>query len=251
MHETYTLGYDRAAMAFVERRRLHLNGAFFLPYLASGMRVLDCGCGPGTITLDIAERIDPGPVVGIDMSQAQVDLATRSAAARGLVNVEFRQGNAYALPFPDASFDAVFSHALLEHLAEPPRAIAEFGRVLKPGGWLGVCTPDWGGFLFSPATPELMAAVRAFEGLQVGNGGDARIGHKLLGLLLDAGFEQAKSTACYENYEPLTVITDLIAWQLEANGAPVEASGLRRWGARPTGMFAQAWVGCVGRRPHA
>ena len=48
MQETYTLGYDRAAMAFVERRRLDINGAFFLPYLATGMHVLDCGCGPGT-----------------------------------------------------------------------------------------------------------------------------------------------------------------------------------------------------------
>jgi SAM-dependent methyltransferase len=248
MQETYTLGYDRAAMAFVGRRRLDPNGAFFLPYLASGMHVLDCGCGPGTITLDIAEHVRPGTVVGVDMSESQVDLATRSATARGLANVEFRQGNAYALPFADASFDAVFSHALLEHLAEPARAIAQFRRVLKPGGWLGVCTPDWGGFLYSPATPELLSAVRHFEALQVRNGGDARIGHKLLGLLLDGGFEQIKATARYENYEPLTVITDLVAWQLEASGLVAEARALREWGGQPAGMFAQAWVGCVGRR---
>jgi len=251
MQETYTLGYDRAAMAFVGRRRLDPNGAFFSPHLAAGMRVLDCGCGPGTITLDIAERVYPGTVVGVDMSQSQVELATRSAAARGLANIEFRPGDAYALPFPDAGFDAVFSHALLEHLAEPARAVAEFRRVLKPGGWLGVCTPDWSGFLYSPATPELLAAVHAFEALQVRNGGDARIGHKLLGLLVDAGFEQTKATARYENYEPLTVITDLVAWQLEANSLTDEARALRSWGARPNGMFAQAWVGCVGRRPRA
>jgi hypothetical protein len=96
-----------------------------------------------------------------------------------------------------------------------------------------------------------LAAVRAFEALQIGNGGDARIGHKLLGVVLDAGFEQTKATARYENYDPLTVITDLVAWQLEGNGCAVEASAIRQWGAQPTGMFAQAWVACVGRKPDA
>jgi SAM-dependent methyltransferase len=249
MHETYTLGYDRTAMAFVERRRLDINGAFFLPYLAAGMRVLDCGCGPGTITMDLAERVGDGRVVGVDLSESQVELATRAAAARGLGNVSFRQANAYALPFPDESFDAVFSHALLEHLAEPVRAIEQFRRVLKPGGWLGVCTPDWGGFLYSPATPGLLAGVRAFEALQTRNGGDVRIGHKLLGLLLGAGFAQVGATARYENFDPLTVITDLIAWQLDGNGCVAEASAVRQWGAQPAGMFAEAWVDCVGRKP--
>jgi SAM-dependent methyltransferase len=251
MNETYTLGYDRAAIAFVERRRLEINGAFFLPCLAPGMRVLDCGCGPGTITLDIAQRVGDGSVVGLDLSESQVRLATQGAAARGLANISFRQGTAYALPLPDASVDAVFSHALLEHLSDPARAVAEFRRVLKPGGWLGVCTPDWGGFLYSPATPELLAAVRAYTDLQNRNGGDVRIGHKLLGLLVDAGFEHARATARYENYDPLTVITDLIAWQLDSNGFAAEAHALREWGARSTGMFAEAWVECVGRKPCA
>ena len=249
MTETYTLGYEQAAIAFVQRRRLDTNGAFFLPHLALGAHVLDCGCGPGTLTLDIAERIGSGTVVGVDMNQSQVELATRRATERQASNASFRQGSAYALPFPEASFEAVFSHALVEHLAEPARAVAEFRRVLKPGGWLGVCTPDWGGFLYSPATPELLAAVQAYQYVQTSNGGDVRAGHKLFDLLADAGFEQVNATARYENYDPLTVITDLIGWQLEVNGFSHHGDALREWGARPTGMFAQAWVGCVGRRP--
>lgn len=249
MKETYTLGYEQAALTFVERRRLDSSGAFFQPYLASGASVLDCGCGPGTITLDIATRVAPGTVVGVDVSQSQIALAARSAEERGIRNASFREGSAYCLPFPEASFDAVFSHALLEHLAEPARAVAELTRVLKPGGWLGLCTPDWGGFLYSPATPELLAAVHAYIEMQTRNGGDVRVGHKLLGLLLDAGLQQVKAQAHYENYDPLTVITDLIGDQLERSGLSRHAGALRAWGKRPTGMFAQAWVACVGHKP--
>ena len=86
MTETYTLGYEQAAIAFVQRRRLDPNGAFFLPYLAPGAHVLDCGCGPGTLTLDIAERIGSGTVVGVDMNQSQVQLATRRASEQQVSN---------------------------------------------------------------------------------------------------------------------------------------------------------------------
>ena len=162
--ETYTPGYGEAAAAFMVRRRLDPNGAFFLPHLRPGISVLDCGCGPGTITRDIAQRIAPGRVVGLDFSADQVAVAIADAAAQGIANVEFRQGSAYALPFDDNCFDAVFSHALLEHLKEPDRAVAEFRRVLKPGGMLGVCTPDWGGGL--PARPAVGKIVACFRSVQ-------------------------------------------------------------------------------------
>lgn len=158
MSETYTPGYNQAAAAFMARRRLEPNGAFFVAHLKSGIAVLDCGCGAGSITRDIAARIAPGKVTGLDFNSAQVEIATRDAAVQGVANVAFRQGSAYELPFGDASFDAVFSHALIEHLREPDRAMAEFMRVLKPGGVLGVCTPDWGGFLLAPLSEKLLLA---------------------------------------------------------------------------------------------
>jgi len=248
--ETYTPGYGEAAAAFMARRRLDPNGAFFLPHLRPGISVLDCGCGPGTITRDIALRIAPGRVVGLDFNVDQVALAMQDAKARGIANIEFRQGSAYALPFADSSFDAVFSHALLEHLKEPVKAAAEFKRVLKPGGMLGVCTPDWGGFLLAPPSEKLLVAFEAYKDLQNRNGGDVYCGHKL-GLYLEAaGFEAVVMLSRYENYDPLTVIGDFLAVNHEEAGDAKNAATWREWARRPNGMFSQAWVSCTGKKPH-
>jgi SAM-dependent methyltransferase len=248
MNETYTPGYSEAAASFMVRRRLEPNGAFFLPHLRPGITVLDCGCGPGTITRDIAARIAPGRVIGLDFSAAQVELAVREARAANIRNIEFREGSAYSLPFADASLDAVFSHALLEHLTDPDKAVAEFLRVLKPGGALGVCTPDWGGFLLTPPSEKLLLVFEAYKALQNGNGGDVYCGRKLGMYLERAGFIDIELHARYENYDPLTTIGDFLAVNHDEAGEPKHAAVWREWGRQPNGMFAQAWVSCVGRK---
>ena len=247
--ENYTPGYSKAAAAFMARRRLDPNGTFFLSHLRPGISVLDCGCGPGTITRDIAQRIAPGRVVGLDFNADQIAVAMADAKAQGIANVEFRQGSVYAAPFEDSSLDAVFSHALIEHLKEPVKAVAEFRRVLKPGGMLGVCTPDWGGFLLAPPSEKLLLAFEAYKQLQNRNGGDVYCGHKL-GLYLEAaGFEGIVMRSRYENYDPLTVIGDFLAVNHEEAGDAKNAATWREWGRRSNGMFSQAWVSCIGRKP--
>jgi len=250
MGERYTLGYEQEAVRFLDRRTLASHGEFFAAHLLPGMRVLDCGCGPGGITRGIAERILPGTVVGVDMNGSQIALAAERSAAAGIDNVEFRQASVYELPFPDGSFDAIFSHALFEHLADTVRAARECLRVLQPGGVIGVCTPDWGCFAVAPESPELSAALAAYEENQKRNGGDTRTGRKLATILTEAGFANAKPAARYENYLPLTSIGNLLAWQFDRDGMPEHALTLRKWQQDPHALFGQAWLSCIARKAY-
>lgn len=129
--DTYTPGYSSPMVSFMAQRTADTHATFFLPHLKPGWRLLDAGCGPGTITLGLARKVAPGHVIGIDVEDSQF-AASREEAQRQDLNVEFRKAIVYELPFEDQSFDAVFSHALLEHLSDPAVAIAEFCRVLKP-----------------------------------------------------------------------------------------------------------------------
>ena len=231
------------------KRTLESHGAFFLPYLRPGLSVLDCGCGPGSITMGIAASIAPGDVVGIDFAQSQIERA-RAAAARGRRrNVRFETGDAYSLPFESGGFDRVFSHALMEHLADPVAALRELCRVLKPGGVIGVCSPDWGGFILSPPSPELSRAVEAYMALQSKNGGDVRAGRKLGQHLAATGFAEVRIAARYECYPSLEFIGEYLASQLEREGDARSAAVFRDWSQQKEGMFAQAWVSAVGVKP--
>jgi len=154
----YTLGHgDRLVRAFGLRDSTR-EAQFFLPHLKPGMSLLDCGCGPGTITVGLAKVVAPGHVTGIDIASEQFELGRRLAAAHDLTNVSFEQGDLTELRFDDASFDAVFAHGVLYHLSDPHVALNELRRVLRPGGLLGIRDTDEGGTLFGPRTPLLQRA---------------------------------------------------------------------------------------------
>ncbi len=248
MHETYTPGYTPKASDFMARRTLESHGAFFQPSLQPGSDVLDCGCGPGSITLGIAKAVFPGKVVGVDCNPSQLKRARRVARAQGMTSLGFLAGTAYALPFTDASFDRIFSHALLEHLADPPRALSEFYRVLKPGGTIGVCSPDWGGFIVSPPSPALSDAVTAYMALQTKNGGDVLIGRKLGAYVSAAGFRSVAMHARYECYPSLSLIGEYLAIQLAEQGQNQQAATWLAWSRSQNGLFAQAWVSAIGTK---
>ena len=115
--EHYTMGYGPAATAIMAVRTAQTHAAFFLPKLKPGMSLLDCGCGPVTITIGFAELVSPGHVVGTEIEDSQVALARENAAQRNVSNATFELANIYALPFESSSFDAVFISAVVGNLS--------------------------------------------------------------------------------------------------------------------------------------
>jgi len=145
----YTERGNPQADAHHARRSAATQAAFFLPYLRPAMRLLDCGCGPGTITAGFAAVLHAGEVIGLDLDEAALARARATATQQQLPNIRFDVGDLYHLPYPDGSFDAVFSHAVLEHLGQPDTTLREIYRVLRPVGWsacasligMGCCLP--------------------------------------------------------------------------------------------------------------
>jgi ubiquinone/menaquinone biosynthesis C-methylase UbiE len=243
--ENYTPGYTSNAVDFMSRRTAESHAAFFLPQLKVGMKLLDCGCGPGGITVGFAERVSPGEVIGIDLGGAQLERA-RERAHAAHVRATFREASVYSLPFADAEFDAVFSHALFEHLADPLKALGEIRRVLKLGGCVGLRSPDWGGFVLHPWSEKLASTLADYQAMQRSNGGDVFAGRKLAGWLRQAQFARVQASAAYEIYPSAALIADYLAQQLDSNGRAESAAVLRNWAKEPDAMFAQAWFEAIG-----
>jgi SAM-dependent methyltransferase len=172
---------------------------FFLPHLSSGTSLLDCGCGPGTITLGLAEAVAPGQVVGVDLEPSMIELARSYAEKRQVSNVQFEVADIRELPFPDGSFDAVFTCSVLEHLGDPLVALQEIGRVLRVGGLVGVASADWSDPLISPPDESVSQFFELFERGFRRHGGSLNRGRHLGSTLRQAGFDVIEFSASYGN----------------------------------------------------
>src|SRR3954454_16514225 len=129
----YTHGHGDEVLRAYRRRTAENAAAYLLPALRPGLDLLDVGCGPGSITVDLAARVAPGRVLGIDAAAAPLEQA-RELAARAGVAAEFEVGDVYALPLDDDSYDVVHAHQVLQHLTDPVAALREMARVCRPGG---------------------------------------------------------------------------------------------------------------------
>ena len=194
----YSVGYDAATIDFFHRRRVASHAAFFISYLCPGMTLLDCGCGPGTMTHDFAAVVAPAGVMGVDVEPDQLRSTQAQAAEQEKSNLRFAAADLYNLPFADNTFDAVFLHGVLEHLRDPVAALVEARRVLRHGGLAGARHADFGGFLMEPAEPPLDRFATLFEGLMIHNGDDPKAGRHQVRWLREAGFEVVAVSASYD-----------------------------------------------------
>jgi SAM-dependent methyltransferase len=182
--------WSRAVLA----RRTGEAAAFLAPQLQAGMRLIDCGCGPGSITLDLAQAVAPGETIGIDLREDFLGHGRGLARERGIANVQFQTASVYQLPYADGAFDAAFSCAVLQHLAAPLLALKEMRRVLKPGGVIGIVDGSSTMTFRYPTNPLLEAwdKLRALQ--REHNTGRPAEELQLRVLLREAGFARTQAS---------------------------------------------------------
>jgi ubiquinone/menaquinone biosynthesis C-methylase UbiE len=156
----------------------------YLP-VSPGARVLDAGCGSGSMSRLIAHSFPDAEVTGVDLRQQYLDFASSRARSEHLQNVRFQRADIFALPFADASFDVVWTKYLLQWLKEPKRALNELGRITRPGGVVVSC--DFASFAIEhyPIDAELDAEVRHVMKALV----DCDVGRKVPSLMISLGFK--------------------------------------------------------------
>ena len=196
----YTMGYSDEFLQLLDRRNAANSAAYLLPYLQPEMRLLDLGCGPGTITVGLSAAVGTGEVHGIDMEGSQIELAQSAAQAGSLANVTFHVGNALSLPFEDDFFDVVHAHAVIMHIPDTAGVLSEVKRVLKPGGMFATRDLIGESSFIEPGSEGLREAWTVFTNLMRGNGGHPEIGKEMKGILLDAGFTDVRCSASFDSY---------------------------------------------------
>jgi ubiquinone/menaquinone biosynthesis C-methylase UbiE len=197
---SYQHGHHAAVVASHAKRSAEVEAAFFLPHLRPGLRLLDIGCGPGSITVGLAKRVAPAAVIGMDPSASVIKSAEARLREDGSGNLAFETGNIYEPRFEEASFDAIFAHQVLQHLKEPIRALEQVRRLLTPGGVVGARDVDWGSTTFFPQTEGMRRFLELYYELAERNGGQANAGRFMRRWFREAGFETVTTTTSTESY---------------------------------------------------
>ncbi len=265
--QNYTMGYSAEFQALLRRRNPEHHARHLLPHLKPGMRVLDLGCGPGTISVGLAKLIEPGELHGVDLEESQIVVAQEAAAAGGHENAVFRAASATALPYEDESFDVVHSHTLLMHVPDTEAVMRETLRVLKPGGLVSGRDMIGASSFLEPASDKIDEAWRTFTFLIRANGGHPDMGRTLKRVFADAGLVDLEASASFDFYstpEDVAFFHQLVVgWFFApATRQAAEAAGLATaaqfdawraefdgWADRPDAVSGTAFGEAVGRKP--
>jgi SAM-dependent methyltransferase len=251
----YVHGHHASVLRTYERRTAANSAGYLLPHLRPGLEVLDVGCGAGSITLDLAELVAPGRVVGLDGSADALEKAREAAEQRQVGNVELVLGDALAIDLPDDSVDVVHAHQVLQHVSDPIGVLREMRRVCRPGGLVAARDADYAAMAWWPAEPALERWRDLYCRVARANGGEPDAGRRLLSWARTAGYSDVTagaSTWCYAGEADRELWSTSWAERIRhsglaeralASGAATEqelddlSRGWLRWGAAPDGWF--------------
>lgn len=204
----YTHGHHESVLRSHTWRTAANSAAYLLGSLKPHMRILDIGCGPGTITADLAELVPDGQVTGVDQAPGVLDQARATAAERGLDNVEFAVADIHALDFPDNTFCVVHAHQVLQHVGDPVQALREMLRVTKPGGYIAARDSDYLAMAWYPASAGMDDWLDLYRRVARANGGEPDAGRRLKSWALRAGLTDITATSSTWTFAD----TDELAW---------------------------------------
>ncbi len=263
---SYTHGHPPSVVHAHAVRTAATSCGYLLPHLSPGMSLLDVGCGPGSVTLDLAAALGPeGRVVGVDAAAVVIETAREAARERGDERTRFETADLFDLPFADDAFDVVHAHQVLQHVERPVAALREMARVCRPGGLVAARDVDFGATTWWPETPAIGRWLDLYTTLARANGGEPNAGRRLVGWAREAGLVDIEDSASAWTYatdeergwlarswadrlrESLRPKALALGW----SAADVDeiASGWIDWASEPGGWFGYLHAEILARTP--
>jgi SAM-dependent methyltransferase len=262
----YTHGHSDAVLRSHRWRTAENSAAYVLPFLKPGMDLLDVGCGPGTLTTDLARAVAPGRVVGVDLDAGVVAEAEQTAAASG-VTIHFAAGDFATVVSPDDRFDVVHAHQVLQHVDDPVGTLRRMAQLTRPGGIVAARDADYPAMAWFPREPLLDRWLDLYLAITARNDANADGGRQLLHWSQQAGFQDVAyttSTWTFHSPEDLAWWTSLWADRVTSSRlahsavhygfATTEelqdmAEAWRDWGTRPGAVFVVMHGELIARTP--
>lgn len=198
--DQYTHGHHDSVLRSHRWRTAENSAGFLLSHLVPGLELLDVGCGPGTISADLARFVAPGMVTAVDRSPDVVRLAESAFEDEAIANLTFGVDDVYGLSFEDQRFDVVYAHQVLQHLSDPVAALIEMRRVLRDDAILAVRDADFAAFAWAPDDDRLTRWMDLYHRVARANDAEPDAGRYLAGWVRAAGFHSLQVTSSNWTY---------------------------------------------------